>query len=202
MQNQVIPLFSTPLYHTNVGALDPITLAWINRLKYNPQSVADDNFMFLDHPKLKSLKENIRNAVNYYAYDVLDAHPDIAFEFVCSWLNRMEPGEFISAHSHKNAVISGVYYTKTSTSPISFLKSYTHLNTWPTMLDIKTQDKKIDQYTMSSFSVYPQAGDVLIFPSHLEHVVERNVDNEYRYSLAFNLMPRGQINTDSIGLNI
>ena len=40
MQYEITPLFSTPLLKTHIGALDPITLAWIKKLDYPSSAVA------------------------------------------------------------------------------------------------------------------------------------------------------------------
>ena len=42
MNHQVIPLFSVPLFKSNIGKVDPITLAWIKNLNYPPQAVGHD----------------------------------------------------------------------------------------------------------------------------------------------------------------
>ena len=199
---QVIPLFSTPLLHVNIGALDPIKMAWVNSLEYPDLAVADNDFNFLDKPQLKELKQKINKHLDYFVYELLDVNKNITFNFQSSWLNRMDPGEHISTHSHKNSLVSGVYYMQDTNSAINFLKGSQHLNTWPTTVEPATNDKIHNQYTIDHFSVYPKAGDLLIFPSHLEHNVERNIDNNYRYSLAFNLFASGTIGTDSIGLTI
>ena len=45
-------------------------------------------------------------------------------------------------------------------------------------------------------------GTIVIFPSHLEHSVERNNSNENRYSVAFNFFVRGKFGKEEYELEI
>ena len=42
MQHKMIPLFSVPLFKTNIGPLDSIERTWIDSLEYPPKAVARD----------------------------------------------------------------------------------------------------------------------------------------------------------------
>ena len=42
MQHKMIPLFSVPLFKTNIGPLDAIERTWIDSLEYPPKAVARD----------------------------------------------------------------------------------------------------------------------------------------------------------------
>ena len=63
MQHQITPLFSVPLYKTNIASLDLIEKTWIKNLDFPPQSVGlyeSDNedainkgMKVLDQPQLK-----------------------------------------------------------------------------------------------------------------------------------------------------
>ncbi len=42
MNHEVIPLFSVPLFKSNIGPLDVITMAWVRNLQYPIQAVGHD----------------------------------------------------------------------------------------------------------------------------------------------------------------
>ena len=212
---QVQPAFSTPIVCANIGPLDPIALAWVKNLRYEPNAVGQtDNesalpfkergFNIINEPPLRQLRNNISEMVNYYAYELLDVTRDVTFYFTTSWINRLQPEEKIEIHPHTNSVISGVYYIDVTenSSPIHFQKNNMHLNTWPLSIKPKQAGKNWNQFNSDSYTFYPQNGLCILFPSHLEHWVEKSNDNKYRYGLAFNLFPWGELGENSGRLEI
>jgi len=211
----ITPLFSIPLLSTNIGQVDPITLAWIKNLDYPKNSVGRDQrdehlsnsergFDIINAPQLKNLKRNIKTVVDYYTYELLDVDNNVEFEFSTSWINRLEPGEKIDLHDHANAIISGVYYIEVNntSAPITFVKNKQHLNMFPASARPLTKGQNWNQYNSDSMTVQPQNGNVLVFPSHLEHKVESSTSNDYRYGLAFNLYCKGQLGNHSVMVNL
>jgi len=211
----VTPLFSIPLLSTNIGSLDPISLAWVKNLEYPKNSSGRDKrdahlddsergFDIINAPQLKNLKQLIKNVVDYYTYELLDVSTDVSFEFTTSWINRLEYGEKIDVHDHSNSVISGVYYIEVGndSSPITFLKNKHHLTTFPRSANPTTNGKFWNQFNCDQMTIQPNNGDVLIFPSHLEHKVAYSTDKNYRYGLAFNLYCKGEIGNNSIKVNL
>ena len=57
-------------------------------------------------------------------------------------------------------------------------------------------------YTTSEFFITPEPGDIILFPSHLEHRVLENDSNMPRYSLAFNFFARGTVGGGTSELKI
>ena len=207
---QVLPLFSTPLMTVDIGPLDPMTLAWVKGLRYEKNAVAqtgsDDHlelqergFTILDAPQLKKLRKKIKEAVDYYVYDLLDVDNAVDFYFTTSWINRLEYDENIELHRHSNALISGVYYidVNPNSSPITFKKNRQHQNTFPQAVQPITKGLNWNQFNTDSYTVQPQTGNLIVFPSHLEHEVSYSNDKAYRYGLAFNLFAKGRIGKHS-----
>ena len=211
----VTPLFSIPLLSTNIGSLDPISLAWVRNLDYPENSSGRDNrdahlpesergFDIINAPRLKNLKQRIKTVVDYYTYDLLDVDSSVTFEFSTSWINRIEHGEKIDLHDHANAVISEVYYIDVgnNSAPITFVKNKQHLNTFPSSAKPLTNGKTWNQYNSDSMTIQPSNGNVLVFPSHLEHKVDTSFDKNYRYGLAFNLYCKGTLGNHSIKVTL
>jgi uncharacterized protein (TIGR02466 family) len=214
MHYEITPLFSTPLLQANIGPLDPITLAWLKRLECPPSTVAqygneeelpetERGFNILNHSKLLGLQQLIKRAVDHFAYTTLDVADDVEFRLTTSWLNKMDVGTDIELHNHANAVISGVYYPEVgpTSNPITFKKNRQHLNSFPEHVRPNTKGN-YNQYSTGSWTVKPNTGDVIIFPSHLEHEVARSLDKQDRYSLAFNYFPKGTIGQNSVKVNL
>jgi uncharacterized protein (TIGR02466 family) len=214
MHYEITPLFSTPLLKSHIGPLDPITLAWLKRLDYPDSSVAqygnedhlpqsERGFDVLNQPKLLNLQTLTKRAVDHFAYTVLDVIDEVEFRLTTSWINKMDVGSDIELHNHANAVISGVYYPDVGpqSNGLTFKKNKQHLNSFPEHVRPDTK-QNWSQYTSGEWTVQPVTGDVLIFPSHLEHIVAKSLDKQDRYSLAFNYFPKGSIGQNSVRTNI
>mgnify|MGYP000409722287 FL=1 len=203
---QITPAFSTPILSISLGQIDVMTLAWIKNLTYPKQGVActgdDDHlplnergFDIINAPQLTTLRKQLKAAVDYYAYDMLDVSPDTKFVFTSSWINRLEKSEDIAKHIHKNSIISGVYYIDVTpnSAPITFHKNITHLNTWPASTTPASAGVNWNQFNTDAYTFNPVNGLAILFPSHLEHSVPFSNEDTYRYGLAFNLFATGTL---------
>lgn len=108
-----------------------------------------------------------------------------------SWANKTLNSEFHHEHAHPNSFISGVFYLSSSEDEdggqISFYNEATPI--WYKSPFLLT---KIDQFTIK-----PQIGKLLIFPSTLHHKVLVSKSDQPRYSIAFNSFPDGIIGSRS-----
>tara|TARA_B110000503_G_scaffold126382_1_gene194929 strand:+ start:344 stop:1000 length:657 start_codon:yes stop_codon:yes gene_type:complete len=209
MNHSLIPLFSIPLFKSNIGSLDPITLTWIKRLSYPLQAVGHDGsdnhlpqymqgMKILHKEKLKNLKAQIERTVDYFVHELLDVEDHINFEIQASWINKIEADDKnskIIKHGHAGAIISGVYYIDTddTTAPITFEKSYNYNNLFPISIPITYKNKNTNQYNMREITLHPKSGDLMLFPSQLEHTVPSINTLKDRYGIAFNCFPKGNI---------
>jgi hypothetical protein len=57
-------------------------------------------------------------------------------------------------------------------------------------------------YNSSSWEITPKKNLMIIFPSYLFHKVNTHISNENRYSLAFNLFPKGNIGKNDSSLRV
>ena len=200
---EVIPLFAIPLYRTNLGSLDSkmkdfIVKAPCERMPAGNGSYTVDKY-FLNSPELSELKKQIMERVNEFVYEYLDVADNLEFVMENSWINRHQPGDYSPSHWHGSSLISGVYYVQVTegAGDIVFHKDHRHLNLFGQLIEVKfNYDKTLDQnkmnvYNTNNFGITPQAGDLVLFPSHLAHSVEVNNSNKTRYCIAFNLFPRG-----------
>lgn len=196
----VIPLFPISLATTNIGSLDPLTLAWLKNLKFIPGKAAvdklDDNLeetskgmYFLNKPQMSAIKTKIESAVHKFV-QTLDV--ELELELTTSWLNKTEPNDWIANHIHECSMISGVYYPEVTdnTSPIIFNKSPSYTNLFHNT--VKPKVRNFNTLNMESYIITPKTGDLIMFPSHLEHEVPRNDIND-RYSVGFNTFPKGSV---------
>ena len=96
------------------------------------------------------------------------------------WFNVNGLGSFNKPHSHFG-VISGVFYITVpkNSGKIVFMN--------PINLDgYLPEVKNFNKHTSSTWNYLPEENCCLLFPSHLTHYVESNMNKQERISLSFN----------------
>ena len=191
MQYVTTPMWSVPLFKTNIGKPDPITMAWIKNLDYPHEASGHDHTedkYILERPKLRKLKAKLKEVCDFFVHQEMGVKEN-------SWINRHQQGEHNTLHWHSNAMLSAVYYIQNEpkAGQILFKRSHLHYNLFHDTVRVDFKDEVQNQYNLDLFAVEPISGDLVIFPSHVEHMVTHNETNTERYSLAFNLFARGHV---------
>lgn len=207
MQYKLTPLFSVPLYHKKIGAPDPMTLAWMRNLDYPHEAAGHDHTAdkyILEHKKLSKLKQLIKSETDYFVHEILGVQDDLDFEIQNSWINKHVKGQDNSVHWHSNAMLSGVYYplANPNDGDILFKRSHTYYNLFYDTVRVEFKEGYNNQFNTDLYNITPVSGDLIIFPSHLEHMVVPNENDSERYSLAFNLFARGTVGAGTSELKI
>lgn len=154
-------------------------------------TAASINCNILNKKYFKKIKEKIKDEFykfknNYLKYDNTD------FKITTSWLTKSEKGEYSHLHKHKNSIYSGILYLQVddNSGDICFENQYT--NTFYIL------PKEDNIYNANEYLIKPKNNMIIFFPSDIHHRILENKSNIIRYSIAFNLMPIGQIGkTDS-----
>ena len=108
--------------------------------------------------------------------------------FVEGWTNINEPGNLNVKHVHPRCHLSGVLWIKTPKNcgnilfeTPKFFEQYQELKSYTDEFRLKTN-------SYENYFFYPKEGKILIFPSSLNHLVEKNESDEDRISYSFNLV--------------
>lgn len=128
--------------------------------------------------ELKNLQNFIDKHVNNYI-KLSDCWIPVPIKLTHSWINFTNKDEGQDWHQHQDATISGCYYYQTSETdgdiifetPNPFVK-----------LEIFPYGQTVQKYENKK----PKVGKIILFPSWLNHKVEKNTTNESRISIAFN----------------
>ena len=206
MQHRITPLFAIPLFQTHLGNLNIMTKTWLKNLEYPYQRTGHDGtdedldegskgMYILDKPQLKNLRKQITDTIDYFVHQSLGIDDGIKFDITTSWANRYLNDELVIKHNHKNSMISGVYYIETTatTAPIVFEQAWSHVNLFHSTTTPTFKQTHANEYNSTTHTIYPRTGDLLLFPSHLEHTVPASDSKDIRYSLAFNCFARGHM---------
>jgi uncharacterized protein (TIGR02466 family) len=193
---QIFPLFSKVVYKNIIDDLDfkkiinEIDEEFVasgyrtNRDVSNiAMSSVDKNV--LNNKKFEKIKNRILKEFKYFNDHILKY--ENKFKLTTSWFTKTEKGKESNYHNHNNCMISGVLYLQTDNKSgnISF-RDYTDKR-------FRINSTEYNMYNSMDFSFVPQNGLILIFPSEIHHKILINKSSLIRYSLAFNLIPYGDI---------
>jgi uncharacterized protein (TIGR02466 family) len=186
-------LFPLPIGFFRLGRdLTPSELSFVmGQDKYpNQGNVTSANRTILKNKEMTDIRDFIENSMLEYFKEVHDPKGDVALYVTQSWANYTDPGQYHHKHAHPNSFISGVFYPQAdrSVDKIYFYKSGYER--------IKVTPQNWNHWNSESWWFEVGAGDLILFPSHLEHMVETKVGNETRVSIAFNTFLKGRIGVD------
>lgn len=151
----------------------------------NYYNITTKNNYVLDHENLLPLKKELVEKCNQYiktVYDPIESS-NINLYITQSWINITEKNQSHHPHKHPNSFISGVLYLMGDDETICFSKSDYR------MIEIVPQNWS--RYNSSQWNLKVKKGDIVIFPSSLEHSVPKNENDYVRASLSFNTFITG-----------
>ena len=187
-------LFGVPIYNENVDfRLDISTYNNLEYRRVEDNGYITDNHKILDLDIFSDLKNTIQNQIDIYARQVLHIKDDVKFEITSSWINKHLPGDWTQGHDHVNSLISGIYYIDSPQNggDLVFHKDRSYVNLFPRIMSFEFTHW--EPWNCEAWRIIPQTGDIVLFPSTLIHSVTKNKSNKQRFSLAFNVFPRGHL---------
>jgi len=187
----VMPLFPKT---TIVGKLTDVDTDFIiNNLK---ETFKDDKYFskydlfYSTDPYLHKeekylpLTKQILNFVNLVCKDIF-RYSNLTPRITLMWATGTTTGSTIHRHHHPNSFFSGVYYPQDiEYSALRFS------NPQKPVLFPRFDEHNL--YNSTSMSYCPQQGDIVLFPSDLEHDVLPNTSPQMRLSIAFNIFFSGE----------
>tara|TARA_R110002020_G_scaffold93135_3_gene224827 strand:- start:82 stop:678 length:597 start_codon:yes stop_codon:yes gene_type:complete len=188
-----IPICSNALFIYKLDIKEDLALKF-NEEKFNvvhwegTTSLISEDLDILK--KYETLEKEIRKAVDAALEEILMLK-NINYRIFRSWLTKAEPHAFSNSHSHANSWLSGVYYPK---GDPGFGIKFFYDNASP----FYTQPTQYNMYNSRDWSIFPEDNHLILFFSHLRHKILPNKSRKNRFSLALNILPKGQFGqTDS-----
>lgn len=191
MKNTIYPLFPYPLMVcTTKYEFTSAEKKYIAELEMidNVGNSMSKNDKILNSKELSDLKVFIDGHIFNFKKNLLRIKDENEIYITQSWVNNSSSNQFHQKHKHPNSVISGVLFLDENDGgnlpPIRFHRT---LDNFP--LDFNYDD--LNEFNASCREFYPEQGMLMLFPSLLEHDVERNTSDRVRTSLSFNTYVRG-----------
>lgn len=184
------PLFSSPVFksHIDVSDIDLSNIKWAK----NYNNWISETQTVLNDPAYAVLADRAYGVLCEYFYGVMQARQEVHIGITESWFNKTEQGQSHHRHWHPNSVYSGIVYLggDTQSGYTKFISSVYDT--------IEYNISEANLYNSRSWSIEPKIGDVVIFPSRVEHLVDEYRGVEPRITLSFNSFLKGPINTDPL----
>ena len=154
----------------------------------NSGNLMSKNDKVLDSKELTNLKLFIDEQIFNFKKNLLKIKDENEIYITQSWVNNSNPGQFHPKHKHPNSVISGVLFLDDNANenlpPIRF-----HRTLEMFALDFRFDD--LNEFNASAREFDPAQGMLMLFPSLLEHDVDKNTSDRVRTSISFNTYVRG-----------
>jgi uncharacterized protein (TIGR02466 family) len=203
LEANINSIFPTPIYFSKLDReLSLEELSFINNTKTktfkNEGNITSDDTYILNNTEFKNLKEDLDLIIQDYFDKVISPANNITPYITQSWLNYTETNQYHHKHAHPNSLVSGVFYINCNED---FDKIKFFNEKYQT---IKLETKNFNLWNSASWWFPVKTGDIVLFPSSLNHMVETKEGNNTRISLAFNVFVKGTIgdNKNLTELNI
>jgi len=186
-------LFPTPVAYFDFGTdLTEIELDFITKQETrgntgNTTSV--DNNLF-DSPEIAEIARFCQESVDEYMKEVYAPKFDVSAYITQAWANYTSKGQWHHKHEHPNSFISGVFYVQAQKD---IDKIYFYKNGYQ---QIKLPTENFNLYNSESWWLGVETGQLILFPSHLTHMVETVQTDETRISISFNTFLKGYVGND------
>tara|TARA_S200000501_G_C20529897_1_gene615192 strand:+ start:53 stop:664 length:612 start_codon:yes stop_codon:yes gene_type:complete len=135
--------------------------------------------------KSEILQKVIKNLLSEFSKNLLQKNVYMKCQ---GWTNINGPGDFNAKHNHPRSHLSGVFWIKVPKNSGSIKFHSPEIFNRFQELDCYTEEFCYDSNCYMTHDFTPHDGEILIFPSSLEHEVMENKSNEDRISYSFNLV--------------
>ncbi len=191
--------FPTPIWRIEFSDHEPVNdairkelaqLDWDkldeeNRAAFGPlHSFREDRFIPIDDlPSIRTVLEYFLSGCNDIArerkWDLMESQLTLGNY----WVHVTPPGELTQSHTHKPAVLSGVYYVDKPENSGDLV--FVDVNPFHEY-NPKSLPGEIDPITSPQAIFKVEEGTMIIFPSWLPHKAPRNNSDRNRVSVSFN----------------
>jgi len=198
-ETQYIPIFPTMLTRSrapssivNDDLFDKILdIEWVEHLGKEPSNnnglLSSSNRVLEDYDFLEDLKVWLDVQV-INAYDKWGIVKTATPYITQSWFTKTESSKSLHRHNHPNSLMSGVIYIRANEDLDHLFISKPYV--FPT-LDFLTQQE--NEFNSQTIKCTVGTGDLIMFPSNLEHWFNPVEHDETRISLAFNTFIEGSL---------
>ncbi len=200
MQAEITALFSVPVYQASVEHDFTNEINFISSLeliKAKTNSVSK-YVSVLDNTELEFCKKVCQEHLDIYIKNTLDCKQE--FYITNSWIARSKPGESHHVHFHPNSIVSGVLYLQAFENCGNIILH--HKSSLRQNFDFSYDLNSYNIFNSQTWRYSVKTGNILIFPSWVNHSVEENRSDKDRIILGFNTFVRGAFGEAEYSANL
>ena len=186
-------LFPTAVTYFDFGSkLTDLELKFITEqeTRNNDGNTTSINNNLFESAELAELARFCEESLQQYFKEVYAPKHDVTPYITQSWANYTKKGQWHHKHEHPNSFISGVFYVQAQKD---IDKIYFYKNGYQ---QIKLPTDNYNLYNSDSWWLGVETGQLILFPSHLTHMVQTVQTDETRISISFNTFLKGYIGND------
>ena len=191
MENTILGLFAVPIGNYTIDhkiSNQEKSFLLSQKQKLNVANETSINTHVLNDIILEPLRKEIEEKINFFVEQVYFPKYDVNLKITQSWINYTKKGQSHHRHKHPNSFVSGVYYIETSDSDSIYF-----YNDRTPMIEVKSRHWGLLNSKIWCFPA--KKGNLVLFPSSLEHSVSTVTTEKTRISLSFNTFP-GKLGDD------
>ena len=186
-------LFPTAVTYFDFGSkLTDLELKFITEqeTRNNDGNTTSVNNNLFESAELAEVARFCEESLQQYFKEVYAPKHDVIPYITQSWANYTKKGQWHHKHEHPNSFISGVFYVQAQKD---IDKIYFYKNGYQ---QIKLPTDNYNLYNSDSWWLGVETGQLILFPSHLTHMVQAVQTDETRISISFNTFLKGYIGND------
>ena len=186
-------LFPTAVTYFDFGSkLTDLELKFITEqeTRNNNGNTTSINNNLFESAELAEVARFCEESLQQYFKEVYAPKHDVTPYITQSWANYTKKGQWHHKHEHPNSFISGVFYVQAQKD---IDKIYFYKNGYQ---QIKLPTDNYNLYNSDSWWLGVETGQLILFPSHLTHMVQTVQTDETRISISFNTFLKGYIGND------
>ncbi len=201
MQAEITPLFSVPVYQSSTGYVNFLQeinfLSSLELMQAKTNSVSK-NVQVLNYQELFKCKKICEEHLETYIKNTLDCKQE--FYITNSWVAKSRPGESHHVHFHPNSIVSGVLYLQAEPNCGDIILH--HKSSLRNNFDLSYDLNSYNIFNSSTWRYAVATGQILIFPSWINHSVEENKSDSDRIILGFNTFVKGTFGEAEYSANL
>lgn len=196
----VLPMFAMPIYQAMIGVDQTDREQLINerftRISVGNGDISHDKYI-LENTRFANLKQKLLENINFFLKERLAIANNVEFFITNSWIMKHYRGDWSNKHFHENSLLSGIYYVQCDqiSGDVGFVKPDHYLNLFPSVFGFKFNSH--NEFNSKEWWFTPREGELFLFPSHLEHVVDPSESDRDRICIAFNVWMKGNLELTS-----
>jgi len=186
-------LFPTAVSFFDFGTdLTEVELNFIKNQEFrnNDGNKTSVNNNLFDSPEIAEIARFCEESVAEYFKEIYAPKFGVQPYITQSWANYTSRGQWHHKHEHPNSFVSGVFYVQAQQD---IDRIYFYKNGYQ---QLKLPTDNYNLFNSDSWWLGVKTGQLVLFPSHLTHMVRTVETDETRISISFNTFLKGYLGDD------